>query len=116
MNRLPNTRWSPFGIGIASFVSGAIGLLFGFMPILGASISACGLIGGLAGCTTAFAGRRVDFRWSAAAAALSLVALAINVGIASAPAAQVRDATKTGSHRSPEIAPPRRSPFANHER
>ena len=88
MDPLPNISRAPFGLGSASFVLGAIGLLLCPLPILGAPISSIGLIGGLVGCGLVLAASTGNFRWAAAGVALSALALCVNLAIAYVPSAE----------------------------
>ncbi len=75
----------PLGLGLASVVFGAIGLLLFVVPILAAPISGCGVIAGLCGIVGAAAGLRVDLRLSIAGVALCALALSIDLAVQYAP-------------------------------
>lgn len=75
----------PLAFGVVSFVLGMIGFMLFFLPILGAPISAIGLVAGIVGCFVAGATSRGSLRWAVAGLVLSCVALGINVGITYAP-------------------------------
>lgn len=85
MSPRPPMRTPPASLGMLSLVLGTIGLLLFFLPILGAPISAFGLLFGLIGLGFAFAPGGVRLRWSLLGCVLSAGALAINVAIAYAP-------------------------------
>lgn len=72
------------GLGITSFVLGMIGFTLFFLPILGAPISAIGLVFGIIGCF-AEATVRGSLRWAVAGVFLSALALGTNVAIAYSP-------------------------------
>jgi len=75
----------PLGLGLASTVLGAVGLLLFVLPILSIPISACGFLSGAVGVAWAFARRSVDWRLSLAGSVLCGLALAIDIAIAYAP-------------------------------
>ncbi len=81
----PSTRTPPASLGMLSLVLGTIGLLLFFLPILGAPISAFGLLFGLIGLGFAVAPGGVRLRWSLLGCALSAGALALNAAVAYAP-------------------------------
>lgn len=114
MHNAPKIPWPTIGVGITSFVLGSTGLLLCLFPIMGTPISVAGLFGGLFGCSLAFFGATRHFRWSAAAVALSGIALLVNLAIGYAPEILVpqRMVPKMQSvPNRPYVAPPRRSPF-----
>ena len=75
----------PAAFGVAAFILGAIGFLLFFLPILGAPISALGLIAGIVGCIVAGATSRGNLRWALAGFVVSGLALGINLAINYAP-------------------------------
>jgi hypothetical protein len=82
-------RKPAYGLGIASLVLGAVGLLLFFLPVLGIPLASCGLLFGLIALLTAIFGGRSDLRWSVLAVALCLMALAADMSIALAPAGHI---------------------------
>jgi hypothetical protein len=78
-------RLPPLGLGLASVVLGAIGLLLFIVPILAAPISGCGMIAGACGIMGGVAGLRVDLRLCVAGVALCALALAIDLAVQYAP-------------------------------
>lgn len=73
-------------LGMTSFVLGVIGLLLFFLPILGAPLSACGILCGVVGIVGPWAPSSTSVRWAWAGLAASCMALGINVAVAYAPA------------------------------
>jgi hypothetical protein len=73
------------GWGVTSFILGMIGFMLFFLPILGAPISAIGLVAGIVGCIARATGRG-NLRWAVAGLCLSALALGTNVAIAYSPA------------------------------
>ncbi len=116
MDPLPKISRAPFGLGTASFVIGSIGLLLCPLPILGAPISSLGLIGGVVGCGLIAFGSSSNFRWSAAGAVLSALALSVNLAIAYGPSTESAPREVPQIHSTvPKrtfVPPPRRSPYA----
>ena len=106
-------RLPPLGLGLASVVLGAIGLMLFVVPILAAPISGCGAIAGLCGIMGAAAGSRADLRLSIAGVALCALALAIDLAVQYAPGGYLGRPAEPqilspGSRR-PYISPP--APF-----
>jgi len=75
----------PLGLGLASTVLGAVGLLLFVLPILAIPISVCGLMAGAIGAAWAVARRSLDWRLSLAGAVLCGLAMTIGLAIAYAP-------------------------------
>jgi len=75
----------PLGLGLASVVLGAIGLMLFVVPILAAPISGCGVLAGICGIVAAAAGVRNDLRLAAAGVALCALALAVDLAVQYAP-------------------------------
>jgi len=75
----------PLGLGLASVVLGAIGLMLFVVPILAAPISGCGVIAGVCGIVAAAAGLRTDLRLSIAGVALCALALTVDLAVQYAP-------------------------------
>ncbi len=73
------------GLGMTSLVLGTVGLLLFFLPVLGIPLSAIGL---LCGVLRLFqpAESGTTLRWGVGGVAVSCLALAVNVGVAFAPA------------------------------
>jgi hypothetical protein len=84
------------GLGLASTVLGAIGLMLFVLPILGAPISACGLLVGLTGVMASVARRNMDVRLCVSGMALCSLALTIDMAVAYAPSGFI----------GPQMAPP----------
>jgi hypothetical protein len=80
-----NPHDPPLGLGLASVVLGAVGLLLFLLPVLGIPLGAAGLGFGLIGLVTALLGGRSSLRWSVAGIAVCLVALAADISIALVP-------------------------------
>jgi hypothetical protein len=74
-----------FSPGLASTVLGSVGMLLFFLPILGAPLSAVGLLVGMIGACLACYGREVNLRLSVAGLLLCTVALATNLAMAFGP-------------------------------
>jgi hypothetical protein len=91
MSRLTGLHAPLLGLGMSSVVLGLIGLLLGWMPVLGIPISACGLFFGLVGLVAAFFPSGAILRWSLAGVAVCSVALAVTVALAYAPAGYQND-------------------------
>jgi hypothetical protein len=94
----------PLAFGVASFVLGMVGFMLFFLPILGAPISAIGLVGGIVGCLTAGATVRGSLRWAVAGVVLSCLALGLNVAIAYAPRGYPQPPTEPAQHSVPDRA------------
>jgi hypothetical protein len=77
----PPTARQYRGVGVASVGLGFFGLVFLFVPPLGAVLSAAGLLAGVVGCVLAGPGRRPGLRWAVWGTLLCLVALVLNVAI-----------------------------------
>jgi hypothetical protein len=86
MSTLPRTQFSPVEPGMLSLVLGTVALLLFFLPILGIPISAIGLLFGIVGIIVGILTVNGSLRWSLMGSAASLLALAINLAIAYAPA------------------------------
>ena len=86
MASLPRSPLAPIGLGILSLVLGSIGGLLFFLPILGAPISALGVLFALAGIVAALFIPTVSLRLSLLGGAVSSAALLINLATAFVPA------------------------------
>ena len=86
MIRLPTTHYPPIGWGMTSLVLGTIGLLLFFLPVLGMPVSALGMFFGLVGLVAAWFGGQTSLRWAVLGIGLCLIAMAINIALAYAPA------------------------------
>jgi hypothetical protein len=75
----------PVGLGLASLVLGAIGLLLFIVPILAIPISGCGMLLGGVGAVGSLAAWRMDLQLSLAGVALCGLALVIDVAVNYAP-------------------------------
>ena len=84
-------RVPPPALGMTASVLGVIAMLLFFMPVLGIPLSICGVVIGVAGLVASLTVVRSDLRWSVTGLAAALLALAINVAIALAPAGYLRD-------------------------
>ncbi len=89
------TRTPVPALGMTSLVLGVIGLILALVPVLGAPMSACGIIFGIVGVFAAFTVPGSYFRAAVAGLATSVLALVVNLAIAYAPG------------RSREVPPPR---------
>jgi len=76
---------SPLIPGLIAVTLGSIGMLLCFLPILGAPISAVGLLLSLAATVVALVGGRTSLRWSVAGLSVCVAAFVLNCGIAFAP-------------------------------
>src|SRR6478672_2315837 len=75
----------PVGLGLASVVLGAIGLMLFVLPILAIPISACGLVAGGIGVIAAKYSKLIDGRLALAGAGVCLLAIGVELAIAYAP-------------------------------
>jgi hypothetical protein len=85
MRKSTNALLPPLAVGMASAVTGTIGLLLFFLPILGIPIAACGLVLGIAGAVTAALSHTADLRWSIIGIVVSCVALGALCALITAP-------------------------------
>ena len=85
MSHLSRHRLPPLGLGLASVVLGAIGLMLFVVPVLAAPISGCGVIAGFCGIVAAASGLRAELRLSIAGVAVCAVALTIDLAVEYAP-------------------------------
>jgi hypothetical protein len=77
-------------LGMGSIVIDVIGLVFVFMPVLGIIISGFGLLLGVLGIAAGLlAGGSLALRWSAGGLAIGVLAMAMNVAVAYAPAGYI---------------------------
>jgi len=90
MNDWARWRRALPGLGLASVVLGAVGLMLFVLPILSIPISGGGLIAGAAGVIAAAAGKAMDLRLSIAGMAICGAALAIAWAIDLAPGGYFR--------------------------
>ena len=81
MAAFPRTRIPPTGIGLASTILGAVGLLLFVLPVLSIPLSALGLIFGVVGAILAIIGGWASLRWSVAGIALSSLTLGLCISI-----------------------------------
>jgi hypothetical protein len=79
------SKWPPLGLGLASVVLGAIGLMLFVLPILAIPISACGLAAGVIGMVAAAFWSSIDGRLALAGAVLCLLAMIVEFALAQAP-------------------------------
>ncbi|HEY2415175.1 MAG TPA: hypothetical protein VGI40_23225 [Pirellulaceae bacterium] len=102
----------PLGLGLASVVLGAIGLMLFVLPILAIPISACGLLAGI--CEIALAGflKTIDSRLALAGAVVCALGISVELAIAYAPSGdwgQPADpSTPSPAMPRPYVAPPAR--------
>jgi hypothetical protein len=84
MSTAPSTATPLIGLGMTSLVLGTIALILAFFPVLGITISSCGLLAGISGLVI---GRRAggNPRWCLAGLAVSVLALGLNLALAYAP-------------------------------
>lgn len=75
----------PLSLGLASVILGAIGLMLFIVPIIGASLCACGMVAGIAGVLIYFARSDVSLRLAVAGVLLSGTALLITAAIFLSP-------------------------------
>jgi len=85
MSHSSRHRLPPIGLGLASVVLGAIGLMLFVLPVLAAPISGCGAILGLCGTVASLGGQRADLRLSTAGVAVCAASFAIDLAIQYAP-------------------------------
>lgn len=96
-NALPIASLPTCGLGLASVILGAIGLLLFIFPVLSLPISGAGAVVGLAGIVAAMAGGRPSLRLSVAGVLLSIFGLCLVTAIATAPTGYFRPGTVTSS-------------------
>lgn len=85
MKPLPYVESPPLALGLMALVLGSVGSLLFFLPILGAPLSAVGLVIGLAGFIKGV-GRDVEgVRWSLGGIVVCVMGLTINVAVDYAP-------------------------------
>src|SRR5689334_11128860 len=84
MNTLHRTHGLLLGLGMTSLVLGVIALLLAFLPVLGAPLSALGLLSGLVGTAAVFFGGG-NLRWCLGGVATCCLALGVNLAIYCAP-------------------------------
>jgi hypothetical protein len=70
---------------MTSLVLGVVALLLAFLPVLGVPIGAIGLVLGILGCLVTLLVRGTSLRWSLAGAAVSSLAVGMNLAIYYAP-------------------------------
>lgn len=75
----------PVGLGLASVVLGAIGLMLFVLPILAVPISGCGLVAGCIGVIAAKYSKAIDGRLALAGAVVCALAIGVELAIAYAP-------------------------------
>jgi hypothetical protein len=75
----------PVGLGLASVVLGAIGLMLFVLPILAIPISACGFLASVIGLVAAKYSKSIDGRLALAGAVVCALAIGIELAIAYAP-------------------------------
>ncbi len=85
MNRPPEVKTQPLGLGVASVVLGVISTLLFFLPILATPIALIALALAVIGCALGMTSGRTSLRWSAVGLVVSGLALTINLAIAYAP-------------------------------
>lgn len=95
----------PYGLGMTSLALGTVGMLLFFMPILGLPLAGFGLLLGIAGAAMAFFDRWTSLRWSVLGIALCLLAGAMNVAIAFAPAGYIERGAAPQMWRTPPDRP-----------
>jgi hypothetical protein len=105
MSRLTGLHAPLLGLGMTSVVLGLIGLLLGWMPILGLPISAFGLFFGLVGSIAAFFPSGATLRWSLAGIGICSLALAVTIALAYAPAGYLHDPGVPPSWQAPPDRP-----------
>ncbi|HEY4310292.1 MAG TPA: hypothetical protein VGN12_12650 [Pirellulales bacterium] len=82
-----NRKVPQVAVGITSIVLGMIGLALFFLPILGTTIGACGVICGIAGIGMGWAGYHNELRSACVGLLLSSVAVTLGLAINYAPIA-----------------------------
>ena len=87
MENQTTTQQMASNLGMASLVIGIIGLFLFVMPILGTPLSVFGLGFGILGSVVGFFAKGVAIRWGLGGMGISILALAVNLGIANAPGA-----------------------------
>jgi hypothetical protein len=85
MSHSSRHRLPPIGLGLASVVLGAIGLMLFVLPVLAAPVSGCGAILGLCGIVASLGRQRTDLQLSTAGVAMCAVSFAIDIAIQYAP-------------------------------
>jgi hypothetical protein len=85
MNRPPEIKTPPMGLGVASVVLGVISTMLFFLPVLATPIGLIGLTLALIGCALGMTSGRASLRWSSVGLVVSGLALTINLAIAYAP-------------------------------
>jgi hypothetical protein len=93
------------GLGLASLVLGAVGLLLFFLPVLGIPLASCGLLIGLIALLAALFGDRSNLRWSLPAVALCLLAVVADLSIGLAPAGPIPYQAEPRSQQSLPVRP-----------
>jgi hypothetical protein len=106
----------PVGLGLASVVLGAIGLMLFVLPILAIPISACGLVAGVGGVALAGLVKTIDGRLAMVGTIVCALGISVELAIAYAPSGdwgQPADpSTPSSALPRPYIAPP--APFRGH--
>ncbi|HEX3654198.1 MAG TPA: hypothetical protein VHV55_00250 [Pirellulales bacterium] len=91
MKPLPYVESPPLALGLMAVILGSVGSLLFFLPILGAPLSAIGLVIGLAGFAKGI-GRDVEgVRWSLGGIVVCVMGLTINVAVDYAPEGYIED-------------------------
>ena len=81
-------------LGMTSLVLGVIALLLAFMPVLGIPLSICGVALGAVAIVASLSFPGTYLRWSLMGLSTSVLALAINVAIQSAPTGDLEDISR----------------------
>jgi hypothetical protein len=106
----------PLGLGLASVVLGAIGLMLFVLPIVAIPISVCGLAAGISGIALSGFLKNIDVRLAVAGAVVCTLAIGVEMAIAYAPSGdwgQPADpSTSSPAMPRPYVAPP--APFRGH--
>ena len=89
MENETTTRQLASNLGMSSLVIGIIGLFLFFLPVLGIPLSLFGLAFGVLGSAVGFFAKGPAIRWGLGGVGTSILALAVNLGIANAPGANV---------------------------
>jgi hypothetical protein len=82
---IAHRNYPPLGLGLASVVLGAIGLMLFVLPILAIPISVCGLVAGVCGIGLARFWKTIDGRLALAGVVVCALGISVELAIAYAP-------------------------------
>ena len=85
LRRLADRHSPLLSFGVTALVTGLIGLLLAFLPVLGIPISALGLCFGVLGILGALLTGGPSLRWSLGGSAVCALALGVNLALDGAP-------------------------------